>query len=220
MMMQQIPTRPRQAARLVMGVQQALEWAFGRECASLDLDTVDPENVARPAVGSEYVIWQRHVLGATIQSSGRGWGGSAPHHDAEVIAAFVANLDQGHGGRSMAARIAALARAGITPDWMPEARTRCVPVAWRMTKHGRFAKTEVLDKVETLHRGRKVVREVAWCPVTYTPTASQIGAARREYLAWWGALLSLGADLRGCGMLNRVEVTSAMPPMTPWRKGA
>ena len=43
---------PQKATRR-MGIQQALEWAFGKECASLDLGTVDPENPDRPAVGSE-----------------------------------------------------------------------------------------------------------------------------------------------------------------------
>lgn len=206
--------------RRAMGIQQALEWAFGKECARLDLDTVDPENPDRPAVGTEHIIWQRHQLGATIQSSGGAWGGSAPHHDAEVIAAFVAHLDEGHGGRAMAVRVAELARAGITPDWMPDARVRCVPLGWRTTRHGRFAKTEVIEVVRFKHRGRTIQREVTCCPVTYAPTAAQINAARRDYLGWWGALLSLGADLRGCGMLSRVEVTNVMPPMTPWRKSS
>lgn len=208
------------ATKRRLGVQQALEWAFGKEHARLDLETVDPENVVRPAVGSEWLIWQRHVLGATIRSSGRGWGGSAPHHDAEVIAAFVANLDEAHGGRAMAVRLAELARAGITPDWMPGAKVRCVPVAWRMTKHGRFAGTEVVETVASLRRRQRVRRDVIWCPVTYTPTAQQIGAARRGYLDWWSALMFLAADLRGCGMLSQVEVTDAMPPMEPWRKAA
>lgn len=202
-----------------MGVQQALEWAFGKECARLDLETVDPENAYRPAVGSEWLIYQRHLLGATIQSSGRGWGGSAPHHDAEVIAAFVANLPEAYGGRGMAVRIAELARAGVTPDWMPDARVRCMPVEWSFeNQHGRYGKTEVIETIVTKHRGRKVRRDVTWVPVTYTPTAQQIHAARRGYLDWFGALLVIGNDLRGCGMLSRVEVTDEMPPMTPWKR--
>lgn len=206
------------AAKRRMGIQQALEWAFGKECARLDLETLDPENVYRPAVGSEWLIWQRHMLGATVDEGGGSWGGSAPHHDAEVIAAFVANLAPGNGGRGMAIRVAELARAGVTPDWMPEARTRCVPVAWRNSKHGPFARTEVVETIETLHRGRRTRRDVVCCPVTYTPTGSQIAAARRGYLDWWGALLALSSDLRGCGLLGRVEVTDVMPPMTPWRR--
>lgn len=199
-----------------LGIQQALEWAFGRECARLDLDVMDPEVGARPATGSEYVIWQRHMLGATVDQGGPAWGGSLPHHDAEVIAAFVANLTVAQGGRAMGARIAELAKAGITPDWMPEATPKCVPRGWRNTKHGYFADTEVVEKIELLQRGRMVKLDVVWCPVTYTPTAQQIGSARRAYLDWWGALLALGADLRGCTMLGEVEITNAMPPMTPW----
>lgn len=216
--------------RRVMGIQQALEWAFGREKARLDLDVVDPESARGGAVSVEWIIAQRAILGCTVDcsSGGGGWGGSAPAHDAEVIAAFVANLDIGKGGRRMAIRIAELAAAGITPDWMPDARPRYVPAEWRMTKHGMFAKAADADDLgvegwpSIQRRNRKgvvVKHPVRYCPVRVTPTARQIGAARREYLNWWGALLFLAADLRNCGMLDQVEITNAMPPMTPWRRG-
>lgn len=218
MMLRETPRRAGVGTKRRLGIQQALEWAFGKEHARLDLDVVDPENTRSAAVSSEYVIWQRFLLGATVDQGGPAWGGSLPHHDAEVIAAFVANLRDAEGGRSMGVRIAELARAGITPDWMPGAKVRCVPQDWRQTKHGPFARTEVIDTITHKHRGRTIKRDVTWCPVTYTPTAQQINRARREYLAWWGALLSLAADLGGCGMLSRIEVTDAMPPMTPWRK--
>lgn len=211
-----------------MGIQQALEWAFGREKAQLDLGTVDPENPERQAVGTEWIIYQRHLLGATVDSSGPRWGGSMPHHDAEVIAAFVAALPEAHGGRAMAARIAELASAGITPDWMPGAIQRIVPVDWKDSRYGRFASTEVVPKdvpgrwlsVGYGKNGRRVRREPTWCPVTYSPTAQQIGRARRAYLDWWGALLHLGFEARSCGMLGSVEITTAMPRMTPWRQDA
>ena len=214
--------------RLSLGIQQALEWAFGREKAQLDLGTLDPENPDRRVVGTEWVIYQRHLLGATVDSSGPRWGGSMPHHDAEVIAAFVAALPEAFGGRAMAARIAELAAAGITPDWMPGANTRCVPAQWKDSRYGRFARTEIVPPATPCRwrsigygkNGRKVRREPTWCPVTYTPTAQQIGRARRAYLDWWGALLHIGTELRSCDMLGRIEVTSAMPRMTPWRQAS
>ena len=55
--------------------------------------------------------------------------GSYTHADAEVIAATVAGMPDSLGGKRMAISIAELARAGITPDWMPGIVPRCVPVA-------------------------------------------------------------------------------------------
>lgn len=209
-----------QRQRRAMGVQQALEWAFGRECASLDLDVIDPENDRGPAVSLEWVIAQRAALGCSIDgSTGGGWGGSAPHRDAEVIAAFVANLSTEQGGKWMATQIAALARAGITPDWMPDATPRLVARGWRNTKHGAFAETEVVAQVDTLIRGRVVRVDWVACPLVVQPTAAQINAARGFYLDWWSALLHLSGELRQCRMLDDIEVTDRMPPMTPWRRG-
>lgn len=116
----------------------------------------------------------------------------------------------------MAVRVAELARAGRVPDWMRDARPRCVPSAWRNTKHGVFAATETCGQVEVIHRGRRVVHPLIMCPVTYTPTSQQIASARRDWLAWWGALLHIGYELRCYARLSTVEVTQDMPPMTPW----
>lgn len=210
---------PAKRSRRAMGIQQALEWAFGREFASLDLDVIDPENDRGPAVSLEWVIAQRAALGCSIDgSTGGGWGGSAPHRDAEVIAAFVANLSKDQGGRWMATRIAALARAGITPDWMPDATPRLVARGWRNTKHGPFAETEIVERVETAIRGRVVKVDWVACPLVVRPTAAQIHAARGFYLDWWSALLHLSGELRRGGMLDDIELTDAMPPMTPWRR--
>ena len=142
----------------------------------------------------------------------------ARHSDAEIVAAVVARLPVGQGGRAMAVRIAELARARVAPDWMPGAQPRVVPVGWRNHKHGAHAVTEVCGEDRHVHRGRVVRRERRWCPVVIRPTASQIAAARRGYLDWWGALLHLQAELRAIG-LERHLITRAMPPMVPWREG-
>lgn len=205
-----------------MTIQQALEWAFGREHARLDLDVADPENNRGAAVSVEWIIAQRAVLGCSVDGSvGGGWGGSSPAHDAEVIAAFVANLSIGLGGRSMAAAIASWARAGVTPDWMPEARVRCVPVTWKHgNQNGRDAATEQVGEVKYRHKGRLKRRPILACPVTYSPSAAQIAAARREYLRWYDALWNLREDLRGSRMLTKVELLDGMPPRAPWdRRG-
>jgi hypothetical protein len=44
----------------------------------------------------------------------------------------------------MAISVAELARAGITPDWMPEVVPRCVPVETRQNQHGERAVTVVV----------------------------------------------------------------------------
>ncbi len=202
---------------LELSIQQALEWAFGRERARLDLDVdADPETRGQPSSMSA-IFAAYMLLGTRIDSSGGAWGRSLPHHDAEVIAAFVANLPGGHGGRGMAIQIAECAAAGITPDWMPGARQRCVPREWRQTRYGVFARTEVVETIEVGHRGRRSRREILACPVTYTPTVAQIAAARRNYLTWIGALYQLQYELASSRMLTRIELNDHFPPMTPWR---
>lgn len=54
----------------------------------------------------------------------------------------------------MAIRVAEMARAGLTPDWMPGAVSRCVPVETRRNQHGERAKTEVVGAERVLYRGR------------------------------------------------------------------
>ena len=205
---------PRQKAKRSMSVERALDWAFRREFAKLvHPDDIGPEGY-RPDVSTIWVMIKRGDLGCKIE----GGGSSDPHEDAEVIAAIVANLPVALGGFRMATEIAEMARGGTTPDWMPGANQRCVPVAWhKANQHGPRARTEVWETVEYLHRGRRYKREVPYCPVTYTPTVSQIGAARRRYLDWYAALLEIRHQLQVCGMLKTIEVTDAMPPMTPWK---
>lgn len=206
----------------IMSVEQAINWAFGSECASIDFkEEIDPDSYrGSGSPDSAWRILQRGILGCPIDGSrGGSFGGSMPHQDAEMIASQVAALSQGSGGKGMATQIASLARTGSRPDWMPGARQRCVPRDWKMTKHGNFAKTEVIGTIEHVWRGRKTKRQIVACPVTYVPSQQQIAASRRNYLDWWGALLEIGSALRAMEILTSIDLTSRMPPMTPWRGG-
>ncbi|MEL5878936.1 hypothetical protein [Cereibacter sphaeroides] len=201
-------------ARREMSIERALVWAFQTECASVDFAEEAAPDSYRRAISSAWLVAQRGAIGCRID----GGGHSLPADDAEMIASAVAALPPEHGGRGMAVKIAALARAGLRPDWMPGARPRCVPRDWRRSKHGMFARIEVVDEIVTVHRGRRVVRPVEACPVTYAPSHAQIAAARREWLTWWGALLHLGHELRTLDILSTVQLTADMPPMSPWRE--
>jgi hypothetical protein len=50
----------------------------------------------------------------------------------------------------MAIRVAELARAGLTPDWMPGAVPRCVPSIVKRNQHGTHAGTVVVG-IERVH---------------------------------------------------------------------
>jgi len=99
----------------------------------------------------------------------------------------------------MAIRVAELARAGLTPDWMPDAVPRCVPVEIRRNQHGERAKTEVVGIEQVQYRGRWRTVEIMACPVTWHPHPKQIAGARRAYGDWWKALDRAGYG-RGCWM--------------------
>lgn len=202
-----------------MGIRAALEWAFGVEMAQLDFDGSEAASVGTDSI---WRMMQDHNLGCRVDGGGR----SASHSDAEVIASFVAALPAGRGGRSMAVRIAGLARAGIAPDPMLDVRQRIVPVDMRQpNQHGPRARSEPVPLNEPgrwvfpAGRGRPPAPS-HWTRVTDSPTGAQISAARRGWLDWWGALLWLGQDLRSCGRLDRVIITTEMPPMTPWQQSA
>lgn len=193
-----------------VSVRGALEWAFGVECAALDFDEYRSDG-ERPGTDTIWRLMQRGQLGCEIDGGGR----SFAHDDADVIASFVAALPQGLGGRGMAVQIAALARAGMVPDCMPDATPRLVPVEWRNTRHGLFAKTEVIGSVVVRSRGREVRHDVTICPVTWSVTAQQVSRARQHYLDWWQALLHLRTRLRAAG-LRSLRVGLEMPVLTPW----
>ncbi|RAK11258.1 hypothetical protein ATI53_105116 [Salipiger aestuarii] len=61
---------------------------------------------------------QRATLGCKVDG-GQHKMGNNTHADAEVIAATLAGLPDSVGGIRMATRVAELALAGLTPDWMP-----------------------------------------------------------------------------------------------------
>jgi len=215
----------RSGARITrkMGIKRALEWAFRDERASLEFDDLrDAAGSLRQGVDGIWVMMQRGHVGCEIDGGGR----SAPAWDAEIIASAVGNLPDEWGGRSMAARIAVLARVGLEPDWMHEARPTVVPTERHLNQYGWTAKTENASRLGSLgwppqarrsRKGAVVYDPVLYCPVQVINPAAKIGAARRAYLDWWGALWWIGAELRGLGISSSVTITDEMPPMTPWR---
>jgi hypothetical protein len=202
--------------RRTMSVQQALEWAFRVEHAQLELPMPpDPERVHGFGFGLEYVLLQRAILGCKVDGGQHKIGGYT-HEDAEVIAATVAGLPDSFGGKRMAIRVAELARAGLTPDWMPGAVPRCVPLDIKRNRHGDRAVSVVVGTERVLIKGKWRSVEVRACPVTFRPDARQIEAARCAYQEWRHALEWILDGLVGGGMLNEVVLSSALPKATPW----
>ena len=201
-----------------LGVQAALEWAFRVEKAQLELP--EPKDTSEESFGfsQEYVLMQRATLGCKVDG-GRYKMGSYTHADAEVIAATVAGMPDSLGGIRMAIRVAELARAGLTPDWMPGVVPRCVPVETKRNQHGERATTVMVGTERVLTRGKWRNVEVLACPVTWQPHPEQIASARRGYEDWWRALDWVRDGLIDGGMLRDVEMTVAMPKMQPWGKG-
>ena len=200
-----------------LGVQAALEWAFRVEKAQLELPL--PQDVTEEGFGFglEYILLQRAALGCKIDGGQHKIGGYT-HEDAEVIAAIVAGLPDKLGGKRMAIRVAELARAGLTPDWMPGAVPRCVPVDIKRNRHGDRALSVVVGTERVLVKGKWRSVEVRACPVTFRPNPGQIEAARRDYQAWWRALGWVRDVLIAGGMLREVGVTPALPKPTPWEQ--
>jgi hypothetical protein len=202
-----------------MSVQQALEWAFRVEHAQLELpEPPDPERGHGFGFGLEYVLLQRAALGCQIDG-GRHKVGGYTHEDAEVIAATVAGLPDSLGGKRMAVRVAELARAGLTPDWMPGAVPRCVPVDIKRNRHGDRAVSVVVGTERVLIKGKWRSVEVRACPVTFRPDAKQIDAARCGYEDWCLALDWVRDGLLAGGMLREVEVAAVIPKWRPWKNG-
>ena len=200
----------------VMSVQQALEWAFRVEHAQLELpEPPDPERGQGFGFGLEYVLMQRAALGCKIDG-GQYKMGTYTHEDAEVIAATVAGMPDHLGGKRMAIRVAELARAGLTPDWMPGAVPRCVPVDIKRNRHGDRAVSVIVGTERTLVSGKWRDVEVRACPVTWRPHPDQIASARRGYDDWCAALDYVRDGLVAGGMLREVEVTTVMPKAKPW----
>jgi hypothetical protein len=199
-----------------MSVQQALEWAFRVEHAQLELpEPPDPEREQGFGFGLEYVLLQRAILGCKVDG-GQYKIGSYVHEDAEVIAATVAGMPDHLGGKRMAIRVAELARAGLTPDWMPGAVPRCVPVDIKRNRHGDRAVSTVVGTERVLVKGKWRSVEVRACPVMFRPDASQIEAARRAYQVWCEALGWIRDGLTASRLLRDVELTATQPKTQPW----
>jgi len=201
-----------------LGVQALLEWAFRVEQAQLELPP--PKDAAEEgySFGFEFILLQRAALGCKVDG-GQHKMGSYTHADAEVIAATVAGIPDSLGGIRMAISVAEMARAGITPDWMPGVVPRCVPVDIKRNRHGDRAVSVVVGTERVLVSGKWRTTEVRACPVTWRPHPEQITSARRGYEDWWQALDWVREGLVAGGMLREMEVTAAMPKVRPWATG-
>lgn len=205
--------------REIISVRGLLEWAFATECAQLDFDELEAvANNGWSHISSTYMIGEMGALGKEPGECVRvdtSFGRSLPHDDAEIVATVLRHAVPFH----LAVRVAELARTCRTPDWNLGPQ-RMQPAAWgKKTGAGQHGKTEVCDVVQYLSNGRLRRREERWVPVVVTPTTAQIAAARRDYLAWWGALLSVLGDLRHVE-LTRFALSDRLPPMSPWAKAA
>ena len=198
-----------------LGVQAALEWAFRVEKAQLELPLPQDLTEAGFGVSLEYALVQQAALGCKVDG-GQHKMGSYTHADAEVIAATVAGMPDSLGGIRMAIYVAELARAGLTPDWMPGVVPRCVPMETKNNQHGERAKTIVVGTERVKTRGKWRTVELLACPVTWRPHPEQIAYARRGYDEWWQALDWVRDGLVVGGMLREVEVTGGMPKKIPW----
>lgn len=203
-----------------LGVQAALEWAFRVEQAQLELPL--PQDITEEGFGFglEYVLLQRAVLGCKIDGGQHKIGGYT-HEDAEVIAATVAGIPDSLGGKRMAIRVAELARAGLTPDWMPGAVPRCVPTIIKQNQHGMHAGAIVVgtERIRVRGTGARATSknvDILACPVTFSPHPHQIKAARCSYDEWCQALGWVRDGLIAGGMLREVEISATMPKTRPW----
>jgi len=203
-----------------LGVQAALEWAFRVERAQLDLPVRPDIDDAGFGFSLEYALVQQAALGCKVDG-GQHKMGSYTHADAEVIAATVAGMPDSLGGIRMAIYVAELARAGMTPDWLPGVVPRCVPTLVKENQHGTHVGTIVVgtERIRTrgpTARGTWKTIDILACPVTWRPHPEQIASARRGYDDWWRALDWVREGLVVGGMLRDVEVTAAMPKKRPW----
>ncbi len=200
-----------------LGVQAALEWAFRVEQAQLELPLPKDEAGECFGFGLEYVLLQRAALGCKVDG-GQYKIGSYTHPDAEVIAATVAGMPDRLGGIRMAIQVAELARAGMTPDWMPGVVPRCVPLKTKNNQHGERATTIVVGTERVKTRGKWRTVELLACPVTWRPHPEQIASARRCYEEWWLVLDWVRDGLIAGGLLREVDVSTTMPRAFPWKK--
>jgi hypothetical protein len=204
-----------------LGVQAILEWAFRVEKAQMELPQrrdIDKEGFG---FGMEYILIQRALLGCKVDGGGHS-SQSYTHQDAEIVAATLAGMPDSLGGKRMAIYVAELARGGMTPDWMPWAKPRCVPKLVKQNQHGTHVGTVVVGTERIRVRGSTArgtwkTIDILACPVTWRPHPEQIASARRGYEDWWLALDWARDGLMAGDMLREVEVTAAMPKVRPWK---
>jgi len=199
-----------------LGVQAVLEWAFRVEQAQLELPRRKDGAEEGFGFGLEYVLLQRAMLGCKVDGGQHKMGGYT-HPDAEVIAATVAGMPDRLGGIRMAIQVAELARAGMTPDWMPGVVPRCVPMETKNNQHGERATTIIVGTERVKTRGKWRTVDVLACPITWRPHPEQIASARRGYEDWRQALDWVRDGLLAGGMLREIEIQAAMPKATPWQ---
>lgn len=209
--------RAPRTGKLAVGVLDLIEWAFQRERAGLDFDEIERETGARAGFGVEYLMILQAQLGCRVDG-----GGSSPRHpDADIVAAALACLPDVYGGRRMAIQIAELARVGGRPDWRLDGLASCVPIAWRGSKHGRFAVTEACTDLGSRWPSSQLTERLKgqWCRVGYSNLAGEATERRRRYTRWWGALLELRQNLQVCSSMTSFTVSDAMPARRPWQGG-
>ncbi|MBB3995295.1 hypothetical protein GGR95_002950 [Sulfitobacter undariae] len=213
--------------RQEISIQRLLEWAFASECAQVDFEDAGTLAAGYGYIGNAYRMAERGALGCRIDGGGR----SYPDADADLVAAAVAVLPEGCGGRGMAVQIAELARARKVPDLLDGAVVQmgdldparlsgivgCSPADIHRNRHGARA-VKVALGVEPYIDGRKVKRwTVEICPVRYSVQHPGIARARRNYLQWRLALLDLRQTFVSYNNLSRWTLSSTLPPIAPWQ---
>ncbi|WP_168797958.1 hypothetical protein [Pacificoceanicola onchidii] len=202
--------------REIISIKRLLEWAFATECATLDFDEVGAAlGIGLPGVSAEHRVGEMLAMGFERGEGVRpdtSFGRSHPHDDAELVATALRNAVP----FDVAIWVAELARMCRVPRWNL-GQPKLQPRAWSKRNHlGQLGKTEVCREVEYMQGRRKRVRQELWVPCVWAPSVGEVAAARRGYLRWWGALLSVRSDLRRMD-LARYSVSDRMPPMQPWR---
>lgn len=205
-------------------IQWILEWAFRKECATLDLPDETPVELRPTGYGMEYVLIERAKLGGVkIDTS---IGKSYPHDDAETVAAIVANLGNQFGGRRSAILVAEFSKKGTTPDWMPNAIPKLEPIDWIERAGKPKSPKTAVDRFETVrlwdnkaNRYRRTEVAVKYTPCTLRPDPSAIKSARKLYSEWWIAINAIRIDLIASNMLREFAITNEMPKSEPWLKG-
>ena len=100
--MQMVSMTPRGAPARDISILGLIEWAFQRECASLDFDELASTAGERPQVSSLWVLAERRKIGGKIDGGGK----TDRHPDADIVTSALAALPQARGGRAMAVTIA------------------------------------------------------------------------------------------------------------------